>query len=55
MGDFLEEIASSSDDLDYRAFCQLFETNGDDDARSVTSKRSFISVFYFFYSFYHFL
>lgn len=44
MTDFLEEIASSSDQLDYQAFCRLFETGKDDDIRSVTSKRSFISV-----------
>lgn len=45
MADFLEEISSSSENLDYKTFCQLFEINGnEDDNKSVASKKSLISV-----------
>lgn len=45
MADFLEEISSSSENLDYKTFCQLFEINGnEDDNKSATSKKSLLSV-----------
>lgn len=47
MEDFLEDISSTSDDLDFKAFCQLFDSNNEDDSKSVGSKRSFLSVRHF--------
>ncbi len=44
MEEFLEDISATSDDLDFKSFCQLFENNNEDDSKSVISKRSFISV-----------
>ena len=44
MEEFLEEISATSEDLDFKAFCQLFESNIEDDSKSAISKKSFISV-----------
>lgn len=44
MEEFLEDISATSDDLDFKAFCQLFENNNEDDSKSAVSKKSFISV-----------
>jgi len=42
MEDLLEDVNGGSDELDFKAFCQLFEGAGDD-AKSVVSRQSFIS------------
>lgn len=44
MNDFLDEISNSSNDLDFKAFCLLFEGKGEDDNKSVTSRKSILSV-----------
>lgn len=49
MEDFLEEITATSDDLDFKSFCQLFDSSNDDDSKSVGSKRSFLSVSFMFF------
>eukprot|EP00828_Plagiopyla_frontata_P022717 TRINITY_DN2931_c0_g1_i1.p1 TRINITY_DN2931_c0_g1~~TRINITY_DN2931_c0_g1_i1.p1 ORF type:complete len:123 (-),score=9.88 TRINITY_DN2931_c0_g1_i1:113-481(-) len=44
MAEFLEEISSNQDNLDFRLFCQLFEGSRDE-SRSATSRQSLLSAF----------
>jgi len=41
--EFLEKVGATQDELDFHAFCLLFE-GGNDDARSLSRRDSFVSV-----------